>query len=57
MDWMFAPAFLKPPSTVFFPGQLRRPRRCASMEGNTIWSQPSHWASSMTSTCPFSWIA
>lgn len=39
MDWMFAPAFLKPPSTVFFPDQPRRPRRCASMEGNTIWSQ------------------
>lgn len=39
MDWMFAPAFLKPPSTMFFPGQPLRPRRCASMEGNTIWSQ------------------
>ena len=39
MDWMFAPAFLKPPSTVVFPDQPRRPRRCASMEGNTIWSQ------------------
>lgn len=39
MDWMLAPAFLKPPSTVFFPDQPRRPRRCASMEGNTIWSQ------------------
>jgi hypothetical protein len=39
MDWMFAPAFVKPPSTVFFPDQPRRPRRCASMEGNAIWSQ------------------
>jgi len=39
MDWMFAPAYLKPPSTVFFPGQPRRPRRCASMEGNAVWSQ------------------
>ena len=39
IDWMFAPAFLKPPSTVFFPDQPRRPRRCASMEGNAIWSQ------------------
>jgi len=39
MDWMFAPAFLKPPSTVVFPDQPRRPRRCASMEGNAIWSQ------------------
>src|SRR5512142_761560 len=39
MDWMFASAFLKPPSTLFFPDQPRRPRRCASMEGNTIWSQ------------------
>lgn len=39
MDWMFAPAFLKPPSTVFFSDQPLRPRRCASMEGNAIWSQ------------------
>jgi hypothetical protein len=39
MDWLFAPAFLKAPSTVILPGQPRRPRRCASMEGNTIWSQ------------------
>lgn len=39
MDWMFAPAFLKPPMTVLFPDQPRRPRRCASMEGNTIWAQ------------------
>ena len=39
MEWMFAPAFLKPPSTAFFPDQPRRPRRCASMEGNAIWSQ------------------
>jgi hypothetical protein len=39
LDWMFAPAFLKPPSTAIYPGQPERPRRCASMEGNTIWSQ------------------
>jgi hypothetical protein len=39
MDWMFAPAFLKPPSTLFLPDQPQRPRRCASMEGNAIWSQ------------------
>ncbi len=39
MNWMFAPAFLKPPSTVFLPDQPQRPRHCASMEGNTIWSQ------------------
>src|SRR4030042_1721429 len=39
MEWMFAPAFLKPPSTALFPDQPRRPRRCASMEGNAIWSQ------------------
>jgi hypothetical protein len=39
MEWMFAPAFLKPPSTVILPDQPERPRRCASMEGNTIWSQ------------------
>lgn len=39
MDWMFAPAFLEPPSTLVFPDQPQRPRRCASMEGNAIWSQ------------------
>lgn len=39
LDWMFAPAFLKPPSTVIYPDQPKRPRRCASMEGTTIWSQ------------------
>ncbi len=39
LDWMFAPAFLKAPSTVIYPDQPERPRRCASMEGNTIWSQ------------------
>jgi hypothetical protein len=39
MDWMFAPAFAKPPSTAVFPEQPERPRRCASMEGNTIWAQ------------------
>jgi hypothetical protein len=39
LDWMFAPAFLRAPSTVVFPDQPERPRRCASMEGNTIWAQ------------------
>lgn len=39
LDWMFAPAFLKPPSTTIYAGLPERPRRCASMEGNTIWSQ------------------
>ena len=39
LDWMFSPAFLKPPSTTIYPDQPERPRRCASMEGNTIWSQ------------------
>jgi hypothetical protein len=39
LDWMFAPAFLKPPMTVSLPDQSERPRRCASMEGNTIWAQ------------------
>jgi hypothetical protein len=39
MDWMLAPAFLKAPSTAIYPDQPERPRRCASMEGNTIWSQ------------------
>jgi hypothetical protein len=38
-DWMFAPAFLKPPSTAIYAEAPERPRRCASMEGNTIWSQ------------------
>lgn len=38
-DWMFSPAFLKPPSTAIYPDQPERPRRCASMEGNAIWSQ------------------
>lgn len=38
-DWMFTPAFLKAPSTVVLAGQPKRPRHCASMEGNTIWSQ------------------
>jgi hypothetical protein len=36
---MFSPAFLKPPSTAIYPDQPERPRRCASMEGNAIWSQ------------------
>ena len=39
MEWMFAPVFLKSPSTHVFPDQPERPRRCASMEGNAIWSQ------------------
>src|SRR5512141_1666450 len=39
LDWMFARAFLKPPMTVLLPEQPERPRRCASMEGNTIWAQ------------------
>jgi hypothetical protein len=36
---MFSPAFLKPPSTAVLADQPERPRRCASMEGNTIWAQ------------------
>jgi hypothetical protein len=39
LSWMFAPAFGKPPSTVVLADQPERPRRCASMEGNTIWAQ------------------
>ncbi len=39
LTWMFAPAFLQPPSTAVLPGQAERPRRCASQEGNTIWAQ------------------
>jgi hypothetical protein len=39
LAWMFAPAFLKPPSTAVFADQPERPRHCASWEGNTIWAQ------------------
>jgi hypothetical protein len=39
LGWMFSPAFLKPPSTAVLADQPERPRRCASMEGNTIWAQ------------------
>jgi hypothetical protein len=39
LDWMLAAAFSRPPSTTIFAGQPERPRRCASMEGNAIWSQ------------------
>ena len=39
LEWMFSPAFLKPPCTTIYPDQPERPRRCASMEGNAIWSQ------------------
>jgi len=39
LGWMLSPAFLKPPSTAIYPDQPERPRRCASMEGNTLWSQ------------------
>jgi hypothetical protein len=39
LDWMFAPAFAKPPSTTIYADQPERPRRCASMEGNAIWAQ------------------
>jgi hypothetical protein len=39
LQWMFAGAFLKPPSTQVFPDQPERPRHCASWEGNTIWAQ------------------
>jgi hypothetical protein len=53
MDWMLAPAFLEPPSTAFFPNQPRRPRRWKA----TPFGRSSYWASSMTSTCPVSWIA
>jgi hypothetical protein len=39
LDWQLEPAFLEPPRTVSYPDQPERPRRCASMEGNAIWSQ------------------
>ena len=39
LDWMLAPAYLKPQRTVVFPDQPERPRGCASIEGNAIWSQ------------------
>ena len=39
LEWLFSPAFLKPPSTTIYPDQPERPRRCASVEGNAIWAQ------------------
>jgi hypothetical protein len=39
LDWMLGRTFLKAPLTVFYPDQPDRPRRCVSMEGNSIWSQ------------------
>ena len=39
LEWLFLPAFLKPPCTTIYPDQPERPRRCASVEGNAIWSQ------------------
>lgn len=38
-DWLFSPAFGKPPSTAVYADQPERVRRCASQEGNAIWSQ------------------
>jgi hypothetical protein len=37
-DWILAPRFLKPNWTLFVEGQPERVRRCASMEGNVLWS-------------------
>ena len=39
LDWMLAPAFLKPQRTVVYADQPTRPRGCASLEGNAIWFQ------------------
>jgi hypothetical protein len=39
LDWLLAPAFLKPRQTTVYEDQPERPRRCASMEGNAVWSQ------------------
>ena len=39
LEWLFSPAFLKPPSTAIYPDQPERPPRCATKEGNAIWSQ------------------
>jgi hypothetical protein len=35
-DWLLRPAFLRPPSTMAYPDQPHRVRRCASQEGNAI---------------------
>jgi hypothetical protein len=37
LGWLFAPRHLNPPSTLVFPGQEDRVRRCASMEGLALW--------------------
>lgn len=37
-DWLFSAHFLEPPLTAIYPGQERRVRHCASMDGNVIWS-------------------
>lgn len=36
--WILSPAFLKPNWTRHVEGQPERVRRCASMEGNVLWS-------------------
>lgn len=37
-SWILSPAFLKPNWTRHVEGQPNRVRRCASMEGNVLWS-------------------
>ena len=36
--WLLAPELLRPPRTTRYPDQPDRVRRCASQEGNVIWS-------------------
>ena len=39
LAWQLSPAFSQPPMTAVYDDQPERVRRCASMEGNAIWSQ------------------
>lgn len=39
LEWLLSPAFGKPPRTLMLPDQPQRPRGCASLEGNALWSQ------------------
>ena len=39
LDWQLSERFGKPPMTQLYADQPERPRRCASMEGNAIYSQ------------------
>lgn len=39
LDWMSSAVYARPQRTVIYEDQPERPRGCASMEGNQIWSQ------------------